>query len=190
MCWYVSLFSPSLAFRLIIINHVPKAQTEELHNLIRTYITQRLSQSNSADQSVSSRLGANDEGDLHTTPLDVEKHSLPSPFKMSEKTAWTAQEMGIPEPDGAGGLVLPPLPIDKTHLSSEQAGLAEGRPEFPADQTSNKDSSSQPKDTMTSRPKRPSEMLPEIGRLTREIIRTGEEKVALAVGAYNAVNNQ
>lgn len=33
----------------------------------------------------------------------------------------------------------------------------------------------------------PSRYLPEIGRLAREIVRNCEEKVALAVGAYNSV---
>ena len=91
-------------------------------------------------------------------------------------------EMGVPYPDGAGGLVLPPPLINEASVAEEVEEIA-GRREFPNPEA-DKETLVAPIDN---RPSQPHNLLPEIGRLAREIVRTGEEKVAVAVGAYNSV---
>jgi hypothetical protein len=125
-----------------------------------------------------------------------EKRSTPPPkpstnldtSEQSQPELTDPSEMGVPLPDGAGGLVLPNvldvttgLVIDRSH-----APLS-----FPARETSHAQRSGS-----VAGPSRlqdigdkpvAAELLPEIGRLAREIVRNGEEKLALAIGAYNSV---
>jgi len=98
----------------------------------------------------------------------------------------TVEEMGIPQPDGAGGLVLPPAPADEGS-QDEEVKEVEGRREFPNPETVGESSRTEKPPDWTPRGSRQHDLLPEIGRLAREIVRNGEEKVAVAVGAYNSV---
>ena len=92
------------------------------------------------------------------------------------------QEMGVPHPDGAGGLVLQP-PLTDNASEAEEVEEIEGRREFPGPEPE-REMLVAPVEPRTPQPH---DLLPEIGRLAREIVRTGEEKVAVAVGAYNSV---
>ncbi len=140
------------------------------------------------------------------------------------------REMGIPESDGQGGLILPvasTVPekstapddtLDKMGASTQidPAKTTTG-PEEPRNETSEIDTvplddpsasvaprqdamvertiesterqSASPVAAHTStRPIQDRTVLSEISRLSREIVRNGEEKVAVAIGAYNAVS--
>lgn len=112
------------------------------------------------------------------------------------------REPGMPIADGAGGLIISCVP--------EPQRVAPARAKFPPLPSSpiaqpsgafkndvrNIDSLAQtavPREHSStplkaSRPPGPHSLLPEISRLVREIVRTSDEKVAVAIGAYNAVS--
>ena len=107
-----------------------------------------------------------------------------------------------PVPDGEGGLIVPAAEEAEADEVEEQvedrrAFPTEGEPndvemadeaavgEASADQ--DKTPAREDVDAEEQDSGRASLLLPEIGRLAREMVRNGEEKVALAVGAYNAV---
>lgn len=113
------------------------------------------------------------------------------------------REPGMPIADGAGGLIISCVP--------ESQRVAPARAKFPPlpsspiaqpsgafkNDVQNIDSLAQtavPREHSSStplkasRPPGPHSLLPEISRLVREIVRTSDEKVAVAIGAYNAVS--
>ncbi|ORX38443.1 hypothetical protein BD324DRAFT_620889 [Kockovaella imperatae] len=110
-------------------------------------------------------------------------------------------ESAAPIPDGQGGLLAPP---DGAEEGTEEALEVESRRAFPEEGKGQEgdvemecDAVGQAKDPSADQGKdeeegktdtRASELLPDIGRLAREMVRNGEEKVALAVGAYNAID--
>ena len=111
------------------------------------------------------------------------------------------EDMGIPEPDGEGGLVLPPEPPDTVTDEHREGRLAFPEESEKLEQVEDVDGpngntvnghqvkSHVAEDVeMAETPVKASSLLPEIGKLAREIVRNGEEKVALAIGAYNAVS--
>lgn len=111
------------------------------------------------------------------------------------------REPGIPKADGAGGLIIscvpergaparakfPPLPsspiVQPSGAFKNDAQNIDSLAQTPAPRAH---SSSTP--LKASRPPGPHSLLPEISRLAREIVRTSDEKVAVAIGAYNAVS--
>ncbi|OCF57536.1 hypothetical protein L486_04994 [Kwoniella mangroviensis CBS 10435] len=110
---------------------------------------------------------------------------------------------GIPLPDGQGGLLIPKNedPIMEGHEQqtvpqrlqfphAESIGVS-SQPAGPAVKHSHDEQS--PNETTSTdkkrkRPDGPYAHLSEIARLSREVVRTAEEKVAVAVGAYNAID--
>lgn len=134
--------------------------------------------------------------------------SAPPPPPMPSLPA----DMGDPQPDGEGGLIvsstdeMPVVPhrqaFPTTENQAEQTpenetgALPDGAP--PVSEAPNEPIISDQADPTTQAagqdhdPVDPSELpanlLSEIGRLSREIVRNCEEKVALAVGAYNSVS--
>ncbi|KAK4685121.1 hypothetical protein P7C73_g5037, partial [Tremellales sp. Uapishka_1] len=144
-----------------------RPQTEALHTLMRDYIAQRLALVSSTSPDAASE--DVDMAESHAVDL-----SLPA-IPPSDETA--------PLPDGEGGLVLPPPTTD---LPSEP------RNDFPP----RSPSTSFPGNAIASSSRlasakpiaRPGDLLPEIARLARELVRNGEEKVAVAVGAYNSID--
>ncbi|AFR96550.2 PHD-finger protein [Cryptococcus neoformans C23] len=113
------------------------------------------------------------------------------------------REPGVPLADGADGLIISCLPESQANVPPRAKF-----PTLPSSPTAqhngvvgNDDpninsvaqaaasqyrSSSIP--LRASRPAGPHSLLPEISRLVREIVRTSDEKVAVAIGAYNAVD--
>ena len=182
------------------------AQTGKLHATIRSYITQRLAPVPRAISPVAPTApspplepvdGEDADGDF-----EMEDQSLPEvsgqlpvpPYAAAPNgdTAehQTAERMGVPQSDGAGGLVLPPLIQTADGLELEDVDAVARRKAFPHAETSGHPTQHAEEPAMrrpSSRAARPSDLLPEIGRLAREIVRNGEEKLAVAVGAYNSV---
>ncbi|ORY35722.1 hypothetical protein BCR39DRAFT_511740 [Naematelia encephala] len=191
-----------------VIRHEDSGQVEEAQVNGQGEIAQQPSTSNDNLHSTPpSRSG--EESLLHSssnaeepyeTPEPVE-YDLHVPLKPSEPSApETAEEMGVPLPDGHGGLLLPMEP-------AEPAGDVEPRREFPAAQNTSTQSRSGGKvngstddgkgevasqieatagPSRTQRATKP--YLPEIGKLIREVVRNGEEKLAVALGAYNIID--
>ncbi|WWD02292.1 hypothetical protein V865_000331 [Kwoniella europaea PYCC6329] len=110
---------------------------------------------------------------------------------------------GIPLPDGQGGLVIPKNEDDNMEGQEQQTvpqrlqfphAESTGLSSQPAGPTVRHSSDEQFPDETTStdkkrkRPDGPHAHLSEIARLSREVVRTAEEKVAVAVGAYNAID--
>lgn len=97
------------------------------------------------------------------------------------------EDLGKPLPDGQGGLLLP--------AHNPDAGIEQSArlpfPDTDAALRINTKGREQNGETPSMAGKgqtRPGVLLMDIGRLAREIVRNGEEKVAVAVGAYNAVS--
>ena len=167
--------------------------TDKLQGLIRKYINQRLSV---AGLDVEVKPTGEASATMHLPNGDSDEPNEPPPVQSA------ADQMGVPVPDGEGGLVLPPEPSEvEEPIEGEEAD--QGQRAFPpvenerglegqSDRPSDKDQGGDPASiddgpsvnkTMTC----PSDLLPDIGRVAREMVRNAEEKVAVAVGAYNAV---
>nr|XP_019044785.1 hypothetical protein I302_06698 [Kwoniella bestiolae CBS 10118]OCF23715.1 hypothetical protein I302_06698 [Kwoniella bestiolae CBS 10118] len=115
---------------------------------------------------------------------------------------------GVPQPDGQGGLLIPvetqdhaaktipprlefPHREDQTQNQYQINVFTEDQQVIPAQTQVNGNSEStagSSTDKKRKRPDGPHAHLPEIARLSREVVRTAEEKVAVAVGAYNAID--
>ncbi|WVQ68356.1 uncharacterized protein L199_006563 [Kwoniella botswanensis] len=110
---------------------------------------------------------------------------------------------GIPLPDGQGGLLIPKN--EDANMEGREQQTVPQRLQFPhaeltgvssqpAGPTIKRSDDEQSPDETTStdkkrrRPDGPYAHLSEIARLSREVVRTAEEKVAVAVGAYNAID--
>ncbi|KAE8541790.1 hypothetical protein D1P53_001963 [Cryptococcus gattii VGV] len=150
---------------------------------------------------------------LHEIPEEGEESVIPTfgtaaePVNSAEPsldpslTNEKQREPGIPKADGAGGLIIscvpereaparakfPPLPsspiVQPSGAFKNDAQNIDSLAQTPAPRAH---SSSTP--LKASRPPGPHSLLPEISRLVREIVRTSDEKVAVAIGAYNAVD--
>lgn len=124
----------------------------------------------------------------------------------------SVMDIGVPESDGQGGEVMPaPEPeaavlaiemsAEEKIAEPEQTTLAdEGRPSSPTRSPTRPETNVPPEDTNDStqevaEKKEPAKdntgwkLLPEIARLAREMVKNGEEKVAVAQGAYNSVSH-
>jgi hypothetical protein len=117
------------------------------------------------------------------------------------------QSLGVPVPDGQGGLSLPPMANGElVSVQRHDMDLAEpaGRREFPHPDENEPAQALAPgassggggRAGFSLKLEDPAErrslplpylLLPEIGKLAKEMVRNGEEKVAVAVGAYNSV---
>ena len=117
----------------------------------------------------------------------------PPPPPAVDEEVHSAEDLGVPQPDGQGGLLLSPRPNDTSHLTTAPHSLpfppaTDKQEEVPASQAQE---GTQNADTAASEPEKKHtsmDLLPEIGKLMREIVRNGEEKYAVALGAYNAVS--
>lgn len=159
------------------------AQTDKLQALIRSYIAQRLVPSKPAAE-------PNDiaaAGDVDTSEPPSLKGPDDIPQDAGEGLRQVVEEMGIPLPDGAGGLCLPPPADDESE--AEAVEEVEGRREFPRAEAVGEATSTLKQPDPSLRNSHPYDTLPDIGRLAREIVRNGEEKLAVAVGAYNSVSS-
>ncbi len=188
--------SDTLAVRLgISLTNTDIAQTEKLQALIRLYCSQRhaprpTERPNGGPPATQSSEPNNKQKDEDVT---MDKPSPPVPPGAAlapnngEAQREGVEEMGIPQPDGASGMVLPPLP--EAGSEEEVIEEVEGRREFPRSVPRGESfTAAKRKAEERTRPNRSHHLLPEIGRLAREIVRNGEEKVAVAVGAYNSVS--
>ena len=124
----------------------------------------------------------------------------------------SVMEIGVPESDGQGGEVMPaPEPeeavadievsAEEKTTEAEQTTLAEeGRPSSPTRSPTRPETNVPPEDTnhstqeITEKKELSKDndgwkLLPEIARLAREMVKNGEEKVAVAQGAYNSVSH-
>lgn len=158
-----------------------------------------------ADQPDVSEEATQPNGHTADTPVDVE------PVVYENEHILAAEAEGVPVPDGQGGLVLPPVetngdvpPAEEHHVPIPFPWAPATPPGgdltptlMPADEDSNPTPSvPQPSVAPISRRSAaqqppstgPHTVLPHIARLAREILRTGEEKVAVALGAYNSID--
>lgn len=182
-------------------------QTAKLHELVRAYVGKRLGEKVSVPPASATADGAQKpngevaketesrEADVAANQqaaggMDSEKDettpafpTLPPPSVPDEVEIHRPEDLGIPQPDGQGGLLLPPTnPDDSTDNIGPLAFPDSSAPNAPPAAEKNGESTSASIDRTI-----PGHLLPEIGRLAREIVRNGEEKVAVALGAYNAV---
>ena len=134
-------------------------------------------------------------------PVDVNGNELAS-----------VMDIGVPESDGQGGEVMPApdpeeavadieMSTEEKAIEAEQTTLAgEGRPPSPTRSPTRPETNVPPEDTNdntqeVAEKKEPAKdnngwkLLPEIARLAREMVKNGEEKVAVAQGAYNSVSH-
>ncbi|KGB76433.2 PHD-finger protein [Cryptococcus deuterogattii R265] len=113
------------------------------------------------------------------------------------------REPGMPIADGAGGLIISCVPEPQREAPARakfpplpSSPIAQPSGAFKNDvqnidslaQTAAPREHSSSTPLKASRPPGPHSLLPEISRLVREIVRTSDEKVAVAIGAYNAVD--
>ena len=168
-------------------------QTTELQKVIRVYISRRLGPTPQALPLLDAEAAAT--RDEPSGAADPAQGPPALPYGHIETLPGTA----VPQPDGHGGLIVSDAdPEDKEAEEQVEARLAfpEGEgadgdvemQEPASHELPNGDEQSQGVSGDVATSERPNMLLPEIGRLTREIVRNGEEKVALAVGAYNAVS--
>ena len=229
-------------------------QTARLERMVRSYIAHRLKAPppplpRTATEEMTAKTGQTDQPSLLAEASSADATALQKAADEeqevpSERSAETdeqeaeavehqvaAASMGVPRPDGHGGLVLPPE-------EPTQDDLPEPRRAFPSPGSSSQRQSATPLKPETPhkadppneptipedvdgdvqmqsaealpaeaapaasspilRPppssrslavgKKKINMLPEIAKLVKEIVRNGEEKLALAVGAYNSVS--
>jgi len=120
--------------------------------------------------------------------------------------------MGVPESDGHGGHVIPAPPpaevvedfpakeselegeaevaqVEEAVRATDDLGLfSSASPNRPEAEAIKQDSLDM--DQGEKKRNRGWELLPEIARLAKEMVKNGEEKVAVAQGAYNSVGQQ
>jgi hypothetical protein len=114
------------------------------------------------------------------------------------------EDLGLPVPDGQGGVLLPPAdepeePVEERRSFPDTPGAPRASATVPegsiptagADANAGAEAST-PDHPALSRGSPPAyiDVLPEIGKLSREIVRNAEEKLAIAVGAYNTVRSR
>ena len=121
-------------------------------------------------------------------------------------------DMGIPESDGEGGQVMP-APVPQAEVADidtegrgtneeaevdQEAAAEEGRRAFPLVSPTQPEADVLPPQAIKEDPQPVTEtkkdnrgwaLLPEIARLAKEMVKNGEEKVAVAQGAYNSVSH-
>ncbi|RXK42421.1 hypothetical protein M231_00411 [Tremella mesenterica] len=203
------------------------AQIHRLEKLVRAYISHRLDHKYLRPPSIPTTSRSNSH--IRNGTIDEETKELAAAAedgKVAEEHQHRADHMGVPIPDGRGGLVLPanteeeieprlafpPVRRDeitnqtadenvdptsmKTQTYGEPSGTVSERGEETGsqiDRTSPSKTPSRFSDLSRNPSKqpdknRPVSILPEIARLVRDIVRNGEEKLAVAVGAYNSVD--
>ena len=145
-----------------------------------------------APQEPSTNGGAAPETDTEAE-VDAPPASLSNEDHVDDllRTTPSISEMVVPISDGQGGLIVPAEPVgSEPHIErvafpesseSRQNGHSHDRG------TENGDGAAAESSTHR-QPSQSDVLLPEISRLAREIVRNGEEKLAVAIGAYNAVS--
>jgi hypothetical protein len=177
------------------------AQTAKLHVLIREYISLRIPPSPTPIVDSASHIEHTDEPEATTPPPKPSTTLNPEDTLNPQPEVQNAEALGVPIPDGQGGLILPNLakvvaeeapdtaeplaksmahqatPTDHKHLDQDETlpGRAVSAPQALAPSIADKG-------------RKASVVMAEISRLAREIVRNGEEKVAVAAGAYNSVS--
>lgn len=137
------------------------------------------------------------EGHAEVNDTDV-VNSEPPPKPVVPETVNGPEDMGMPVPDGQGGVLLPAAdepeePVEERLSFPDAPAEANGGPEgtsISVPREANAEAGpSTVNETGLSREEQPVyiDVLPEIGKLSREIVRNAEEKLAIAVGAYNTV---
>ncbi|KAL0247204.1 hypothetical protein I308_104239 [Cryptococcus tetragattii IND107] len=182
------------------------AQMDTLKKLIRAYVSGRIALERPRSSSTPPKEAALENSNREEDIIDAEmaEETLPLQEILEEDPSLTNEkqrEPGIPKADGAGGLIIscvpergaparakfPPLPsspiVQPSGAFENDAQNIDSLAQTPAPRAH---SSSTP--LKASRPPGPHSLLPEISRLVREIVRTSDEKVAVAIGAYNAVD--
>ncbi|ODN98274.1 hypothetical protein L198_03517 [Cryptococcus wingfieldii CBS 7118] len=132
------------------------------------------------------------KGDLDVEMTELPPHKHHSPPDPASQTIDTLEDDNAPEAEGPGdttpardsstladpleGQIGPAVEAESGTISSP--GQSQRR-------ETNDTASQQPSFL---RPPGPHSLLPEIARLSRELVRTNDEKVAVAIGAYNAID--
>jgi hypothetical protein len=210
-----------------VTNLVFSVQTDKLQALIREYIGLRLPKRDlDADQDTTTLEIQSEakEGTTSNIPEQSVRQTPPRPSvegvpDIISENGPAAEALGVPLPDGQGGLLLPARiglveddwpTSDRNHFPSTPGKSTPGGIEGDStDQNGAVDANLSPSgqrkvpgqedDAGPSKPSRargeqsasagrPSDLLPSIGRLVKDLVRNGEEKVAVAIGAYNAVS--
>lgn len=122
------------------------------------------------------------------------------PKPVVEETVNGPEDLGLPVPDGQGGVLLPPAdepeePIEERLSFPDASREVNPGPEGPVPPAQDDTHVEAGPSTTGQLPPPPPnqsrhpyiDVLPEIGKLSREIVRNAEEKLAIAVGAYNTV---
>ncbi|WWD19131.1 hypothetical protein CI109_103589 [Kwoniella shandongensis] len=189
-------------------------QMEKLHALVRSYAKQRLALADALNPPSSTDQPEAPKPDVDVEMVPEKPLSPASTAEHSPVEDPTQQTPGVPIPDGAGGLLVSDAPATDTQEASDTARLE--FPSSSAEKQETGDVATNAADVavtisppapppandkhtplaaaasseivIKARPDGPYKTLPEIARLAREIVRTGEEKVAVAVGAYNAID--
>ncbi|KAK8854724.1 hypothetical protein IAR55_003463 [Kwoniella newhampshirensis] len=190
-------------------------QMDKLHGLVRTYAVQRLEMVK--PKTPLERLEPEASKDAEAEPQEAEQILPPEVKAVSMEETQQTPGVPMPDGAGGllvsatlvddaeaaehtARLEFPTMIAAVQRLDGSPDDTPNGQPTVihPASQPTTssvpalaKSSSapSPPSDTRNSRrPEGPHMQLPEIARLAREIVRTGEEKVAVAVGAYNAID--
>ena len=175
-----------------------------MQNTIREYIAHRL-----GDPVKPAEIEATSPSRIPPLPsLTLDGGAGPVDMNGNELTS--VMEIGVPESDGQGGEVMPapePEAVVDIEMSAEgqtvgaEQSIAEeeGRSPFPARSPIQPEADVSPGTTGHSTQDVANKMetkkdncgwklLPEIARLAREMVKNGEEKVAVAQGAYNSVS--
>lgn len=201
-------------------------QADKLQALIREYIGLRLpKRDQDADQDTTT-LEIQSEAKEETIPNMPEESARQTPPRPSvegvpdiiSENGPAAEALGVPLPDGQGGLLLPARiglveddgpTFNRNHFpstpgkstpggiegdSTGQNGAVDanvspsGQRKVPGQgDNAGPSKPSRARGKQSSSSSRPSDLLPSIGRLVKDLVRNGEEKVAVAIGAYNAV---
>jgi len=133
------------------------------------------------------------------------------PVDVNGKELSSVMEIGIPVSDGHGGEIMPAaepevgttdieMSAEEETVEAEQSTAEEeGCLPFPARSPTRPEADVPPETTNYDIPEVAEKMekkdncgwklLPEIARLAREMVKNGEEKVAVAQGAYNSVSH-
>lgn len=211
----------------LIIDVLPSVQADKLQALIREYIGLRLPKPDQDADSDATELGNQPEAtkeNMSSSSEHVARQTPPRPRvegvpDVISESGPAAEALGVPMPDGHGGLLLPAQTglveddgptSNRNHFPStpgegttggiasdsrDRNGAADANLSTPdqrrvpgQEDNAGPSKLSRVRREQSSLASRPFDLLPSIGRLVKDLVRNGEEKVAVAVGAYNAVS--
>ncbi|WVQ71955.1 hypothetical protein IAR50_001497 [Cryptococcus sp. DSM 104548] len=131
-----------------------------------------------------------DPPDPASQAADIPKDTDAPHVSASESNLEGLKNALIGPSERAVGLVGEGATLDglQIHEGSTKAVEAPGGSVSSSSQPQPETSAAASQQTSFQRPPGPHSLLPEIARLSRELVRTSDEKVAVAIGAYNAID--